>query len=436
MILRNVKVKGLIVGILGLALQMPEQAIASHVLSGVNMKNCELVLVHAETDQIAMVELPSLPGWVPSACQHTAITADERTVYVTTDALPPYSPSVVTVRIKDVDWENKKIDAKILQTLKLDKSGTPSVMPAATQVNAMQPIMPWTRPAYLQTHAPTFLPHSKFFYVTHYTDNRVRGFKIRPNGTLDQKAVYSDGDLTRQTHGVNFNDAGTIGLGVGYDYDMSEVRVYSANRRTGNIKVKSTIRLGDDTSYAAMAHYAVWLDNRYAYVGTMQVGPTSLTPSGTQIIGPSIWLIDAELGKATRVIGTDSRNEPGMIRSPSDVAIAHGKLYVAEEDSWGKLPDTPANDYGRDGYISIWDISTPDQPTFIKRLSPGAELPGDFRNAHTISAMEDEGAIYVSSFLSNHLVKIDTETDTVSKVYTMDDGIHMFHGEFAAGRNR
>jgi len=42
----------------------------------------------------------------------------------------------------------------------------------------------------------------------------------------------------------------------------------------------------------------------------------------------------------------------------------------------------------------------------------------------------------VSSFISDHLLKIDTATDTVTKVYSMDDGLMMFHGEYAAGRNR
>ena len=49
--------------------------------------------------------------------------------------------------------------------------------------------------------------------------------------------------------------------------------------------------------------------------------------------------------------------------------------------------------------------------------------------------MHDEESVFVSSFVSNHLIKIDTATDDVAKVYTMEDGLEMFHGEFAAGRN-
>jgi hypothetical protein len=92
--------------------------------------------------------------------------------------------------------------------------------------------------------------------------------------------------------------------------------------------------------------------------------------------------------------------------------------------------------YGNDGYISVWDIADRAHPQFIKRLRPGQELPADFRNAHTATAMHDEDSVFVSSFVSDYLIRIDTQTDDVAKVYSAADGLSMFHGEFAAGRNR
>jgi hypothetical protein len=50
--------------------------------------------------------------------------------------------------------------------------------------------------------------------------------------------------------------------------------------------------------------------------------------------------------------------------------------------------------------------------------------------------MHDEESVFVSSWVSDHLVRIATSTDEVAKVYSAEDGLHMFHGEFAAGRNR
>ena len=406
-----------------------------HILTGVNMMSKELVLVHGEDDKIVIVPLEDLPGWRPASPQHTWITPDERTVFVATDAIPPFNASIVVLDLGEVDWDAGTADVRIRQIVPLDVAGTPSDMPNLAQTDPSQPIMPWTRPLYTQTHGPTFLPRSKFTYVTHYTDDRVRGFKIRSDGTLEQRVRYSRRKLTRQTHGVNFNDKGTVGLGVGYDYDIGEVRVYRANRHSGEVEVTHTIKLGTDREYGAFAHYAAWIDDRFAYVGAMQAGPTSRTPQDAKIVGPSVWLVDTEQDTATCVIGpTKTVDGRGMFRSPSDLAVAKDKLYVAEEDSW-----TPTNEhvpYGKDGFISVWDVSNPSKPRFLKRMRPGAELPADFRNAHTATATHDEEAVFVSSFVSDHLIKIDTHTDKVAKVYSAADGLMMFHGEFAAGRNR
>jgi hypothetical protein len=407
-----------------------------HILSGVNMMSSELVLVHTRDDKMVRVSLPDVPGWHPAHPQHTWITADEKTVYVATDAIPPFDASVVVLGLGDIDWDAGTADVQVRQVLPLDIAGTPSDMPNLAQTDPGQPIMPWTRPLYAQTHGPTFLPRSRFTYVTHYTDDRVRGLRMRSDGLLEQRVLYSDRELTRQTHGVNFNATGSVGLGVGYDYDIGEVRVYTANRHTGRVEATHTIRLGTDDEYGAFAHYAVWLDDRYAYVGAMQAGPTSRTLPGATIVGPSVWLVDTQLETAECVIEpTDTPHGAGMFRSPSDLAVARGKLYAAEEDSWGLRPDMPTT-YGRDGYISVWDITNPGKPRFMKRLRPGCELPADFRNAHTATATHDEESVFVSSWVSDHLVRIDACTDEVAKVYSAADGLHMYHGEFAAGRNR
>jgi hypothetical protein len=407
-----------------------------HILTGVNMMTKELVLVHAEQDQIVIVPLDQVDGWLPASPQHTWITADEKTVYVATDAIPPFNASIVVLRLGAIDWDAGTADVQLRQIVPMGAAGRPSDMPNLAQTDPEQPIMPWTRALYTQTHGPTFLPRSDFTYITHYTDDRVRGFKMKSSGTLKERVLYSERELTRQTHGVNFNGAGTVGLGVGYDYDINEVRVYKANRSTGEVNVTRTIKLGTDGVYGAFVHYAAWLDNRYAYVGAMQVGPTSRTLPDAQIVGPSVWLIDTRSYTAECVIGpTDSANGTGMYRPPSDLAIANGKLYAAEEDSWALRPDMPST-YGRDGYISVWDLSDRRDPSFIKRLRPGYELPADFRNAHTATATHDEASVFVSSFVSDHLIRIDTTTDDVAKVYSHHDGLHMFHGEFAAGRNR
>lgn len=411
-----------------------------HILSGVNMMSQELILAHAEEDKIARIAFTDIPGCPAASPQHSLIMPDERTVYVTTDAVPPYRASILALYLNDIDWDKGTIDASLLQVLPLDVSGAPTDMPTVEQVDTSQPIMPWTRWRNTQTHAPTLLPGSSFLYAAHYTDDRLRAFKINRDGTLESRIVYSDRPLTRQTHGISFNPTGTIGLGVGYDYDMGELRLLDVNKQTGAMEVTRTIPLGErtelgtePTEYGAFVHRAVWLDNRYAYLGTMQAGPTSRTLPGDKLVGPSVWLIDTQRETAKLVIKpTRNVNGAGMVLPPSDVAIAKDKLYVAEEDSWTANEDMGG--YGKTGYISIWGIEDRAKPKFIKRLRPGHELPDDFRNAHTATAMFDEDSVFVSSFVSNHLVRVDTATDKVAHVFTAKDGLDMYHGEFATGR--
>ena len=131
-----------------------------HILSGVNMMSKELVLVHADEDKMVRVPLEKLNGWQPASPQHTWITADEKTVYVATDAIPPFNASIVVLHLGGVDWDAGTADVQIRQILPLDVAGRPSDMPNLAQTDANQPIMPWTRPLYTQTHGPTFLPSS------------------------------------------------------------------------------------------------------------------------------------------------------------------------------------------------------------------------------------------------------------------------------------
>ena len=48
---------------------------------------------------------------------------------------------------------------------------------------------------------------------------------------------------TEQTHGVNFNKSGTVGLGTGYFFDNSVIDVYKSNRETGALETVGQIML-------------------------------------------------------------------------------------------------------------------------------------------------------------------------------------------------
>lgn len=402
---------------------------ADHLYTAINMMSSELILINVETDAMIKTPLTALPGWPFAMTQHTWTTPDEKTIFISTDAVAPGDASIVVLDVESLDWAAGSVSLKVRQVVKLDSAGSPSRFPPITQVDPSQPIPAWTVPTIVQSHGPTLLPNSTFTYITHWTDNRVRGFDYQ-KGQLLPTDPMKFGAASMQTHGVNFNSSGTIGLGTGYFFDSNMIDIYKVNKHTGKLKLSKSVILGSKNAYAAFSHYTYWIDNRYAVTGTMQLNRTSLTPADATIIGPSIWLIDTKLEKATKIIGTaTSPDDVGVYRSASDVSIANGKLYVAEEDSLD-------NEFGRDGFLAIYDMSDIHHPQFIKRLKPGAGLPSDFAVGHTMVRTPDERFLYLSSYYSNHIIKIDTATDQAAKIYSAADGLDVPHGEFISGAFR
>jgi len=405
------------------------QTVAAHVFSAVNMSKAELILINTHTDEIIVQKLDSLSGWPNvNMLQHTWITPDHKTIFLSTDATNTTDALVIRLGVNEIDWASKYADLEIVHIFTMDPAGTSSQFPEVHQVNPNQPIPAWTHGAMTALHGPTFLPHSDFTYITQLTDNRIRGINMKTNELVDADPMSFW--QSSQTHGINFNARGTLGLGVGYFFDSNEIDVYRAHNHTGELKYVKSIKLGNDEEYAAYTHYTWWLDNRYAVTASMQLDATSLTLPGSTIIGPSVWLIDSLRGQAKKIIGTASdENDAGIWRSASDINAAFDKLYIAEED-------TISDVYGRDGFVSIFDIQDINNPQFIKRLKPGVELPSDFAVAHSLVTTTDERFVYVTSYASNYIIKIDTQTDEVVKVYSSADGLAVPHGAFVSGRDR
>lgn len=404
---------------------------AEHLYTGVNMMKGELLLINVETDELIIKPLTSLPGWpIVERLQHAWITADEKTIYLNTDAVENKSDAlIIALDVGIINWTAKTVDLSIKKIIKMADDDTKSHIPTVTQTSPNQPIPAWTTYPTTQIHGPTFLPNSKYAYNTIWTNNEFRVLNLETN-ELAKTDMMSFGDKSRQKHGINFNSTGKRGVTSGYCFDCNEIHVYVPNRKTGALKLIKSIKLGTDKEYAAYAHYTQWVDDRHIVVGTMQLDRTSATPADATIIGPSVWLVDTLAGTAKKIIDTVSdENGEGVYRSASDVAIANNKLYIAEEDT---LSDV----FGRDGFVSIFDIKDINNPKFIKRLKPGNGLPSLFAVGHTTVTTLDEKYVYVSSYYSHHIVKIDTAKDEVVKVYSMDDGLDMPHGEYLSGRIR
>ncbi|MDQ2685425.1 MAG: hypothetical protein M3Y25_06245, partial [Thermoproteota archaeon] len=269
------------------------------------------------------------------------------------------------------------------------------------------------------------------------------------NGSLAASDPIKIDNATEWLHGVFFNPSGDKALSPHYFFEGNHLHLFDVNNETGELTNPVEITLGNKTAYAAFPHFVTWINNTHAITSTQQLGPTSATPNNTKIIGPSVWLINTENvngdnssgnnvsqsttteAAATMIIPfTNSTQGNGIFKPASDTTIVGTKLYVAEEDSMDKNIDN-------EGQVSIWDITNIQSPQLIKRLSPGQGLPENFQLGHTIYSTPDGKLVYVEDWNSGQLVKIDTSTDQVIKVFNKESsGFKMPHGGFITGQYR
>ncbi len=393
----------------------------------------QLGLINTETDQLIQVDVASMPDWPGNGVvhkQHAWVTPDGKTVYMSIDAMAPSPAGIVVFDVNEIDWDAETADVTINKTLVVGPPGEASNFPELEQVDPGQPIAHWTQPAITQIHGPSFRPRSPFSYATVWTDNRIVAFNYKKNRFTWLGPTFSYGNFSRHTHGLVFNSRGNFALGTGYYYDQTSIDVYYFVRGLAIPIPIYSFNLRQGRARGAFTHYTVWLNDRYAYTATMQFAKTSLSGRRKTISTPAVWLLDLWTFRAKRVIGTAATaDDPGIFRSPSDQVIANGKLYVAEEDT---LDDS----YADDGFVSVFDLSNPRKPQFIKRLKPGEDLPEDFAVAHGLTVTPDQKSVFVASYISSYIAKIDTLTDTVTKFWGPEDGLSAPHGGFVAGSNR
>lgn len=397
---------------------------------GTDMMMPELYLFNTDTDQRIRLDLEKDPMYPGGAPLHTIIMPDGRKAYLTVMSSDKDPATILALKIGKIDWNAGTADVKITKVLRAVEPGEPVSMLVPKQTHPSQPVVAamWV-PGNHQVHGPTLRPDRKFIYFTQWTDNKIRVVDTSTDQLAEVDPIQHS-TLTRQMHGVFFNPAGTKALGTGYYYDLNFVTLWNPDKASGNLEPDKQIYLTgkDPKEYGAFTHFVAWLDNRYAVTGAQQIGPTSLTPAGFKVVGPSVWLVDTVAGTAKMIIGpTKNPNEAGIYKPASDLALIGNKLYVGEEDSMD-------DEVNADGYVSIWDFTDPKAPRFLKRLGPGKGLPRDFTIGHELYPADEGKTLYVQSWQSAHLAKIDTSTDEVVKVYSKEsEGWHMPHGNFVVG---
>jgi len=405
----------------------------SEFMIGTDMMSPDLYLIDTESDTRVRINLSKLPNWPGGLPLHTAILPDGRKAYLSVMSSDKDPLTILALRIGAIDWSARTAEVQITNVMRLEEPGAKPSMLVPTQTDARQPVTDRWIPTNHQLHGPTIHPSAKFVYYTQWTANKIRVIDV----ATDRLAAIDPiqyGAGTRQLHGVFFNPAGELAITTGFYFDLKDVTLYKVDKDTGNLTPAKVIPLTvneKNKEYAAFSHFIHWLDNRYAITSTQQVGPTSLTPAGFTVIGPTVWLIDASEGQAALIIGPAKEpDEAGIYKPASDIMVIGDKLYVGEEDSMDE-------EVNADGYVSVWDFTDRTKPKFIKRLKPGKELPQDFSMTHELYSTQNGKYLYAQSWGSGHLVKIATANDEVVKAFSKEDaGWHMPHGNFVPGSLR
>lgn len=402
------------------------------MLINTDMGKPVLYLINTNTDAMITVNLDKDPKWPGGAPLHTVATMDGSKVYLTLMSSDTDPLSIVSISLSNIDWNSNKAMAKITNVMKIENPGSKPSMLVPTETDSRQPIVEsmWV-PGNHQLHGPTILPSGTYAYTTQWTDNKIRVIDTRTDTLADVDPIQF-GSFSRQIHGIFPNSMGTVGLGTGYYFDMDYITVYDINRATGDLQLTGLIPLTVDENkktYGAFSHFISWIDDRYAITGTQQLGPTSLTPTGFDVVGPAIFLLDVQTKTAKMIIGPDTPTTEGIMQPSSDIAVVGNKLYVAEEDSMDEAID-------EEGYLSIWDISNKNSPKLIKRMGPNNGLPSDFDIGHGLYVTPDQKYVYVQDWASGYLIKLDAKSDQVLKIFDKSDGFIMPHGGFVAGNLR
>ena len=415
---------------LSVSRQHGANAFLQTIVSAIDYHTRKIYLINYDTNVLITVDPLTIEGWPGDiGLQHTMILPRGKKLYISTDSSAEFPAYLIVLDINSINWRNRDVDMTVATTVPMSDVDASPELPYVKETTPSQPIPNWLLPSAIQVHGPTILPYSRWIYFTDWTRDKIRVIN-RFNNELARLDPIIIPDYTEQTHGIVFNEAGTIGLGSGYYFDNNKVDLYGVNRRTGELLPKKQIMLGNDKKYAAFTHYVSWLDERYAVTGTMQLDKTSLTPEGTEVIPPSVWLIDAWEGTAKQILGqTDTVDGNGILRTISDIAVVGNKLIIAEEDS---IDST----FAEDGFIAIFDMTVRTKPRLIKRLQPGVELPEDFAVAHTISPTPNGRFAFIGSWASGYIVKVDLKDNKVQKVFGPKDGMVMPHGLFSSGIKR
>jgi hypothetical protein len=203
-----------------------------------------------------------------------------------------------------------------------------------------------------------------------------------------------------------------------YWFDRYKVALWNMDPQTGELTFRDSIALSDGDLRGSYQHTIRWLDGDSFLV--------SVTQERTQGDGKSeqgVWYVNVPKRMVKSILRAKD-----LMEGVSDLFVSNKRLFVAE----GNVAQVLAKE-AAPGHVSVWDISNPLVPLFLKRFSAGDPLPSDFSNAHNLGGTSDGKFVYVESFSSNYMIKIDVEKLSVVRTYGKLEGMDVPHGIYLQG---
>lgn len=361
-----------------------------------------LYIVNPETGDLHVHPFSTMRGGpVPGQGMHTALTTDRETVFCTMGGNEDLDLRLVTI---DLHWQNGHPHPEVLEVQSLVKAGTKG---NESNGASCHPGGPGIRQ---EGHGSRITEDGRFLLFSEMQNDRIRVFDI-------QEGAFTSEPQTHPTlyapHGLYPNPSGTHAATPQYWFDHHTVGIWTLDSLTGSPSFGFAIQMADSGGTGAYQHTVRWLDDSRFYV--------TVTQEATQGNGTSqqgIWMGNLATRSAVQVLDASD-----ILEGVSDCGIAGSKLYVAE----GNVAKFLAGE-ATPGHLSIWDITSPESPTLIRRLSAGSGFPDDFANAHSIGIPIDGSSVFVESFSSHYLIQVDPTTNEVVRTYGRADGLDTPHG--------
>ncbi|OQW49150.1 MAG: hypothetical protein A4S09_03545 [Proteobacteria bacterium SG_bin7] len=354
---------------------------------------------------------------------HTVLHPNKKVAYVT---MSGNTTLPLRLLIIDLNWKNGVPKATLAQSVQILPAKTKDVSDAYCCRKKEMMGDPYTQ----EGHGPQITDDGKYLVFSVLTSNQLRVFD-----TESKKLVGTpiSGSGLKGPHGFYPNPSATKAATTQYEMNGDKVFILDFDKATGKASIKHVVKLVSNTKgkkvRGAYTHTIRWLDDTHFFVNAGQ-DPDQGTPNAFEA---SVWMVDLSGNKPKALLAVgkskSAHGEDGVQEGVSDNAIANGKLYNAE-GNFRKFLDGKLVP----GSISVFKIdkNDPSKLSYVTRIKPRKieekacdknevcrNLPPDYSNAHELIRTPDEKFVFVTSFSSNYLLKIDTSNDSVAQVWFM-----------------